>query len=188
VSLCQDAGFLIYFPLMAAALGAAYIRVGRGTDAVPLLTQALEQTTATDMAGFQALCCLPLGEAQMLDGRPEEAHALAERALALARTHQERGHEAYALRLLGDIVARREPLESGQASGDYGQALTLAEALGMRPLQAHCHRGLGTLYAKIGRQEPARTELSAAIALYRAMDMPFWLPEAEAALAQGEGR
>jgi class 3 adenylate cyclase/tetratricopeptide (TPR) repeat protein len=188
VSLCQDAGFLIYFPLMAAALGAAYTRVGRGTDAVPLLTQALEQTTATDMAGFQALCCLPLGEAQMLAARLKEAHALAERALALAREHQERGHEAYALRLLGDIAARREPLESSQASGDYGQALTLAEELGMRPLQSHCRLGLGMLYAKIGRQEPAWTELSAAIALYRSMEMTFWLPQAEAMLAQVEGR
>ena len=54
----------------------------------------------------------------------------------------------------------------------------------MRPLQAHCHRGLGTLYAKTGRQEQARAELSAAIALYRSMDMTFWLPEAEAALTQ----
>jgi hypothetical protein len=57
----------------------------------------------------------------------------------------------------------------------------------MRPLQAHCHLGLGTLYAKIGQREPARTELSAAIDLYRAMDMTFWLPQAEAALAQVEG-
>jgi len=54
----------------------------------------------------------------------------------------------------------------------------------MRPLQAHCHRGLGTLYATIGQQEQARAELSAAIELYRAMDMTFWLPQAEAALAQ----
>ena len=29
----------------------------------------------------------------------------------------------------------------------------------MRPLQAHCHRGLGTLYATIGQREQARTEL-----------------------------
>ena len=85
VSLCQNAGFLIYFPLMAAALGAAYTRLGRGTDAVPLLTQALKQTSATDMAGFQALCCLPLGEAHLLAGRLEEAHDVAERALAHAR-------------------------------------------------------------------------------------------------------
>ena len=148
VSLCQDAGFLIYFPLMAAALGAAYTRFGRGTDAVPLLTQAIEQTTATEMAGFQALCCLPLGEAQMLAGRLKEAHALTERALALAREHQERGHQAYALRLLGEIAAQREPPEREQAEAHYRQALALAEELGMRPLQAHCHLGLGTLYAQ----------------------------------------
>ena len=54
----------------------------------------------------------------------------------------------------------------------------------MRPLQAHCHLGLGTLYAKIGQREQARTELSTAIELYRAMEMTFWLPQAEAALAQ----
>jgi Flp pilus assembly protein TadD len=58
----------------------------------------------------------------------------------------------------------------------------------MRPLQAHCHLGLGTLYAKIGRREQAHPELSTAIELYRAMAMTFWLPQAEAALAQVEGR
>jgi tetratricopeptide (TPR) repeat protein len=169
-------------------LGAAYTRFGRGTDAVPLLTQAMEQTTATDMAGFQALCGLPLGEAQLLAGRLQEAHALTERALALAHAHQERGHQAYALRLLGDIAARREPPESALAEAHYCQALVLTEELGMRPLQAHGHLGLGMLYAKIGRQEPARTELSAALALYRSMEMTFWLPQAEAALAQVEGQ
>jgi hypothetical protein len=54
----------------------------------------------------------------------------------------------------------------------------------MLPLQAHCRLGLGTLYAKLGRQEPARMELSAAIKLYRSMAMTFWLPQAEAALAE----
>ncbi len=57
----------------------------------------------------------------------------------------------------------------------------------MRPLVAHCHRDLGTLYARIGRREQARTALATAIDLYRAMDMTFWLPQAEAALAQTGG-
>jgi hypothetical protein len=52
------------------------------------------------------------------------------------------------------------------------------------PLQAHCHYGLGTLYRQTGRDALARAALSTAIALYRAMDMTFWLPEAEGALAQ----
>jgi hypothetical protein len=56
----------------------------------------------------------------------------------------------------------------------------------MRPLQAHCHLGLGTLYIKMDRREQARTELSTAIELYRAMEMTFWLPQAEAALVQVE--
>ena len=57
----------------------------------------------------------------------------------------------------------------------------------MRPLRAHCHHGLGQLYGQTGRSEQARAALAAAIALYRAMDMTFWLPQAEAALAQTGG-
>ena len=57
----------------------------------------------------------------------------------------------------------------------------------MRPLVAHCHRSLGTLYAPTGQREQARAELTAAIELYCAMDMTFWLPQAKAALAQVEG-
>jgi tetratricopeptide (TPR) repeat protein len=153
-----------------------------------LLTQALEQTIATGMVGYQALCSLSLGEAHLLAGHLEDAHALAERALALTRAHQERGHEAYALRLLGDIAARRTPPEGEAAGTFYRQALALAEALGMRPLQAHCHRGLGTLYATTGQEEQARAALSMARAMYCGMDMTFWLPQTEAALAQVAGR
>ena len=189
VSLCQDADLPFYFPLMASALSAAYTLGGHVADAVPLCTQVLEQMTATARPVYEeVLCRLSLGEAQVLAGHLEEAHTLTERTLALPRERQERGHQAYALRLLGDIAARREPPESVPAEAYYRQALALAEELGMRPLQAHCHRGLGTLYATIGQQEQARAELSAAIVLYRAMDMTFWLPQTEAALAQVEGQ
>jgi hypothetical protein len=73
------------------------------------------------------------------------------------------------------------------AAAHYQQALTLAEALGMRPLQAHCHLGLGTLYVTTGQREQARGALSTAVALYRATEMTLWLPQAEAALAQVAG-
>jgi hypothetical protein len=71
-----------------------------------------------------------------------------------------------------------------RAAAYYQQALALADELGMRPLQDHCYRGLGTLYVQTGQQEQARTELASAIDLYRAMDMIFWLPQTEAVLAQ----
>jgi tetratricopeptide (TPR) repeat protein len=182
--ICQDADLPGYFPLMAAPLGAAYTLSGRIADAVRLLTQALEQNAAMETVGFQTLCRLSLGEAQLLAGRLEEAQALAEQALAPARAYQERGHQAYALRLLGDIAVRRDPPESEPAEAHYQQALTLADELGMRPLVAHCHLGLGRLYGQTGRGAQARTALTAAIDLYRTMEMTFWLPQAEAALAQ----
>jgi hypothetical protein len=108
---------------------------------------------------------------------------LAGQALELSRTFTERGHQVWALRLLGEIAAHRDPPAVEQAEVSYQQAVALAEALGMRPLLAHCHLGLGMLYARLGRQGQACTALSAAIELYRAMDMTFWLPQAEAALA-----
>jgi len=76
----------------------------------------------------------------------------------------------------------RLPPDAERAETYYQQAL--AEALGMRPLVAHCHHGLGRLYCQTGRREQVRAALSAAIELYRAMDMTFWLPQAEAALVQ----
>jgi class 3 adenylate cyclase/tetratricopeptide (TPR) repeat protein len=184
MSLCHEADLPAYFPWIAVALGMAYTLGGRLGDAVPLLTQAMEQSTAMDVVFLQALCHLALGEAQGLAGRLEEAHALAERALALANRHQERGNEAYALHLLGEIAAHRVAPDVDAAAASYRQALTLAEELGMRPLQAHCHRGLGMLDAATGQQAQARTELSTAIAMYTSMDMTFWLPQTETALAR----
>ena len=84
--------------------------------------------------------------------------------------------------------AHCDPPEVEQAEAHYRQALALAEELGMRPLQAHCHRGLGTLYTKVGQREQARAALSTAIELYQSMEMTFWLPQTEAALAQVEGQ
>jgi tetratricopeptide (TPR) repeat protein len=188
MGICQDVPLPIYLSLTAAALGEAYTLGRRIADAVPLLTEAMAQAVAMERVDFQALSRLPLGEAQLLAGRLEDAQVLTERTLALAREHQERGNQAYALHLLGDIAARRNPLEGDLAEAHYRQALALAEELGMRPLQAHCHRALGTLYVKTGQQEQAHAELSTAIALYRAMDMTLWLPQAEAALAQVEGQ
>src|SRR5262249_27175997 len=127
-------------------------------------------------------------EVYLRAGHVTDAHTLAVQALTLSRKRKERGAEAWTLRLLGDIAMHGDLPEAEPAETYYLQALALADELGMRPLQAHCHRGLGTLYGQIRRVEQARVELSTAIDLYRAMDMTFWLSQAEAALAQVEAR
>jgi hypothetical protein len=80
------------------------------------------------------------------------------------------------------------PPESTLAEDHYREALALAEALGMRPLVAHCHRGLGTLYSRAERLDEARAALSTAVHMYRTMEMALWLPQAEAMLVQIGGR
>ena len=96
------------------------------------------------------------------------------------------GTRRCALHQLGAVHAHADPPDVAQAEVHYQQALALAEELGMRPLVAHCHHGLGRLYHQTGQREQARVALTTAIDLYRAMDMTFWLPQAEAALAQGK--
>jgi tetratricopeptide (TPR) repeat protein len=184
VGICQDAGIQFHFSAAAYRLGTAYALSGRVAEALALLEQAMQRDTAMGRVGLQARTVATLGEATLLAGHLEKASDLARHALELALARKERGYQAYILRLLGETAARQDPLEIELAKHHYRQALTLAEELGMRPLQAHCHRGLGTLYATIGQQEQAHTELSAAIVLYRAMDMTFWLPQTEAVLAQ----
>jgi hypothetical protein len=171
-----------------AYLGEAEALAATLADAVSLLTQVVEQNMAIEVVVDQALCGLTLGETQMLAGHLDEACTLAEQALSISYAHKERGHQAYALRLLGDIAARREPPEVTQSERHYRQALDLAEELGMRPLQGHCHLGLGTLYATTAQRQQTQVELSKSIEMYRAMDMTLWLPQAETALAQtGQG-
>jgi tetratricopeptide (TPR) repeat protein len=131
----------------------------------------------------QSLRVAYLSEAYLLAGRMDDAIPFARRALQLSRNHKERGHEAWALRLLGEIASHPDPPDLETAEGHYRQAMALAGELGMRPLLAHCHLGLGTLYSKVSRREEARAELAAAIDLFRAMEMTFWLPRAEAELA-----
>jgi tetratricopeptide (TPR) repeat protein len=129
-----------------------------------------------------------LSEVYWRAGRYADAQALAAKAYAQAHETKEHGNQAWIARLLGEMHAHGDAPDVEQAKTYYQQALALADELGMRPLQAHCHHGLGRLYGQMGRREQARAALSTAIALYRAMEMTFWLPQAEAALAQVEGR
>jgi tetratricopeptide (TPR) repeat protein len=171
------------FSATVTTLGAAYAQCGRVDEAVSLLEQAAAGA-ARGRFHARALSLIALGDAYLSAGRREDAGACTNRALRLAQDHHERGNEAWALRLLGEIAARAEPAGVGHAEDHYRQALALAEELGMRPLVAHGHLGLGSLYQKIGREEEAQAELALAAQLYRAMEMISWLDKAEAALAQ----
>jgi tetratricopeptide (TPR) repeat protein len=173
---------------IAASLGAAYALQGRLAEGHALLEEAISEAIHTGVLHAQAHRVAWLSEVCRRVGRAEEAWQHARQALDLSRQLKERGNEACALHQLGVVQAHADPPDAAQAEISYQQALALAAELGMRPLQAHCHRGLGMLYVATGQREQGRAELSTAIEMYRAMDMTFWLPQTEAALAQVEGR
>ena len=125
-----------------------------------------------------------LGEAYLLEGRLDEALERAQQAVSLAQRHQERSHEAWSLRLLGEIASRRDPPSIERAEGYYREALSLADELGMRPLVAHCHFHLGKLSRKADQHEQARQDLTTATTMYREMGMRSWLDQAEATMRE----
>jgi tetratricopeptide (TPR) repeat protein len=86
---------------------------------------------------------------------------------------------AWALRLLGEIGSYPDQPDVDKAENYFRQAMGLAEELGMRPLIAHCHFGLGKLYRHAGKLEQAHDHFTSATTMYREMDMPFWLEKAE---------
>jgi tetratricopeptide (TPR) repeat protein len=125
----------------------------------------------------QALRLAHLGEAYLQAGYADQAAAAAHRALDSALHYRETGAHAWAEWLLGEIgssAGRGEPPEE-----HYRRAMELATRLGMAPLIAHCHFGLGRHYRNAGSAQRGREHLTSAVALYRKLEMRLWLEQAE---------
>src|SRR5262249_25062372 len=169
-------------PYVGASLGHVRALCGRAGEGVSFLEQALNALESMGSQAFSSVFLVYLGEAYLLADRVDEAHSFAGRALKFARERDERGFEALALRCLGEIAAHRDPSGVKKSEDHYGQALALANELGMRPLVAHCHLGLGKLDRRTGKRHEAQEHLTVATTMYREMDMRFWLEQAESEL------
>jgi len=181
--LCETGGDLaVYFSRTASSLGEAYVRSGRIAEGLALLERAAGHAEAIGFTYSQALFVGMLGEGRLLAGDVAGAAERAESALELARRYGQRGWQAWALRLGAEVAARREPLDLATIEARFADARALAAELAMRPLLAHCRLGLGAAYARAGMKERAQEEAAAALAEYRAMEMPYWREQAERAL------
>jgi tetratricopeptide (TPR) repeat protein len=175
VELCRGRDFSALWAMAASILGPAYTAVGRAAEAIPMLERAAEIVAALSAPtlGF-------LAEALLVADRLDEAEVTARRAMRLAVERGERGWEAWTLRGLGQ-VAERQPDGAPRAMECHAAALALAEALGMRPLAAHCHLGLGAVYARLGDAGHRREHLERAVWTYRELGMSSWQARAEQA-------
>jgi tetratricopeptide (TPR) repeat protein len=162
-----------------SGLGYAYALAGRVDHGLALLQEAVDRGQSIDALGIgHAMRLSRLGQGYLLAGRLDEARARTREALDLATAQNERGSRAYALRILGEIACHDSPLEVEAAESCLRGALEPAAELGMRPLVAHCHLGLGELYRRTDKREQARQHLSTATMMYREMGMTYWLEKA----------
>jgi predicted ATPase/class 3 adenylate cyclase len=172
----------VALPLLSTSLGHAYCLAARPEEALVLLEEAERQTGATRRMGARAILMVRLGEAYLQAQRTEDARRCAQLAITLSRQLMERAFEAYALRLLGELGLQDPPdLEDSEAF--YRQAAKRAKKLMMRPLLAQCYLDLARLHRRTGRPASAETHLHRALALFRALDMPYWRAQADALLS-----
>jgi len=181
VSGLQD--FQVWRAWAESPLGEAHTLGGRVAAAVVRLERAVKH--ASFLKHSQAMRVVNLGQAYLWHGRLQDAKETALHALFLARQHQERGHEAWALRLLGEVNSRGAPPDMDAARTNYDQALAQAEELGMRPLSARCHLGLGALHRDADDSEQAERHLATAMRLFREMGMHSWLLRTQRLLDRG---
>jgi class 3 adenylate cyclase/tetratricopeptide (TPR) repeat protein len=183
LALSESADLAIGIPYYAASLGYAYLLAGRTPEATSLLERA-SRNARGHIIRLLSGCLVWLAEAYLHAGRTPEAAEAANEALSEARKRRQRGDEAYALRMHGDVAAHGESSDWDRAETHYREALALATELGMRPLIAHCHLGLGKLYQRTGKREQAQEHLTTATTMYCEMGMQFWLEKTEKELGE----
>jgi class 3 adenylate cyclase/tetratricopeptide (TPR) repeat protein len=172
-------------PNILSGLGYVYALSGRLAEALPLLETSLVGEASISAMGLGlAVRLRRLAEAYSLAGRAAEAADRARSAVDLARKHGERANEALALRALAEVMARSERSDAGAAVQHYEASLALAQGIGMRPLIAHCHFGLGNLHVRAGKRQQAAEQLATAIAMYRDLSMGTWVERLQKALQE----
>jgi tetratricopeptide (TPR) repeat protein len=173
IALCGD--MPAFYPPFAGDLAVVYALTGRMAEALDLAERGVRQALGMQRLGRLALITAHVGEVRLIAGEHAAAVAEGRRALALADAHRERGNKVYALRLLGLAAGEATPPDVEAARGHYTEALALAGELGMRPLAARCHLGLGRLAARAGEASVAAKHLTEAREGFRSMQMTFWL-------------
>jgi hypothetical protein len=183
LTLGQESNVVMVEPLALWALGQVHVLSGSVSEGVRLAQEGLDILKAAGAPLFQPVMEIYLGVALLRAHRHDDALECARTGLAVARERGQRGFEAWALRLLGDI-ASDSAVTVESPDGHYRAAMRLADELGMRPLVAHCHAGLARLYRRTGHQQGADEHIVTAAAMYRGMGMTYWLEKVEAEMRE----
>jgi len=179
LSICRDANLTVWQAIPAALLGQCMVTLDRKEEGLALLEEGVRLSDEVGIKAYLSRWATLLGEGFLTTGDALRAAEIGERALELARAHGERGHEAFALLLLGDVAAVQEPPQLTTASERYATAISIADELGLRPLLARAHLGLGQLHRRGGQVLEAEAHLATAVVLFSDLGMRAWLDRTE---------
>jgi tetratricopeptide (TPR) repeat protein len=175
LDLCRASQVAMYLHRLLAALGHAYGLVARAHEGLALLREADQIQRSRGAVAALPRTLTALGEVSLVAGQRGEGERAAHEALAIAGAQGERGGEAWALHLLGRAASGADSRRDEEAAAYYRRALRLATDLGMLPLAAHCHLGLGKLFWPPDERDQASAHVKTAMAMYAEMGMRFWL-------------
>src|SRR3989441_1199695 len=171
---CRQKHLTVWLPIPLSLLGLAFVRMGHVIEGLRLLEESVALSRELGIRAYFPLWMLHLAEGYLAAGKSAQAAETAREALELAVASGERGHEAYAHHLLGEIALRGDSPALDEALERYQTALGLAEKLGMRPLAGWAHLGLRAAYAGAGRRAEAETHGATGETLLRELGISVW--------------
>jgi len=155
-------------------VGNGFIEMKRYGEALAFYKRAINLTNTTPDLGFPFMAFEGKSQALVGQGKPGEARAVLDEALAVATKNEKLGHETYILVLLGELALR---------TGDHEKAKKYLEQARQIGEIHHFYRPLGeamttlaTLYREDGDLKSAEERASLGVSASRAVGDRFYLP------------
>jgi len=174
---CDRAEIRAIRPWIASDLGLSHLLADRVAEAVTILEQAVNEASSWQLLSGQAIRLANLGQAYLQAGRRDDAKRAARAAIKQATEHGERAFRSRAVWVQGAVALEAD--DTAAAAEHFGQVLSMATALDMRPLVARCHLALAITHRAAREEEAARRELDVASTMFREMAMTYWIERAE---------
>ncbi len=176
---CRRKHLTVWLPIPLSLLGLAFVRMGHVHEGLHLLEDSVTVSRELGIRAYLSAWLVNLAEGFLAARQQPRALETARQALALALECGERGHQAQALQILGDIAARGALPDPREAREQYAAAMRLAEELGLRPLAASCHLSLAALDAQTGDGDGAARRRALAQRIFDELDMRSAQEQAE---------
>ena len=170
--LCRFSEAQSMYSITVGSLGYAYLLAKEPRRALAVLEEGVKDENLK-VSFWPTHPLTVMADAYRAAGEISLATETVTRALKLSEKREERGFEAWAMLVMAGINDAEGRFEESKQW--YRRALQQASKLLMRPLVAHCHKGLANSHFRLGEKNEAQIENEKALEIYRSLGMKYWL-------------